>query len=275
MKKKLAVAATICAAFAAAPTQAAVVWSFDYTDVNSGFNDPVLGSARQGVLQSAADYLSGFLTSYTATINMSVDGSGSTPGNLASAGTNYNAPNPGPGFGDQGDIMRKILGGNAADPAPGTADGKVTWNFATNLWELGNDFQPDEYDFLSTAVHELMHALGFASGIEENGNDAYGITPGNAGTWAPFDKYLTAYNGTSLVDQTTYILDSVLWNDAKVSLDGSGTPGCGAGPLFTGPNAVAANGGQAVQIYAPTLGSRVARARTWMTTATRRIPREA
>ncbi|MEF8722792.1 MAG: hypothetical protein V5B30_09425 [Candidatus Accumulibacter delftensis] len=119
MKKKLA-AAAICAAFAAAPTHAAVVWSFDYTDAAGvGFNHLTDGTVRQNELQSAANYVSSFLTSYSTTLYMTVDGSGSTPGNLASAGSNYNASNPGPGFGDQGDVMRKILGGDAADRITG------------------------------------------------------------------------------------------------------------------------------------------------------------
>ena len=253
MMKKLAVAATICAAFATAPTHAAVMWSFDYTDVSGvGFNDLTYGAARQNELQSAANYLSGFLTSYSATINMSVDGGGTTPGNLAAAGSNYNASNPGNGFGDQGDVMLKILGGDAADPAPGVADGTVTWNFATNDWALGDTFLPGAYDFFSTAVHELMHALGFASGISEAGVDGWGNTAGNPGVWTPFAKYLTTYEGTPLIDQTTYILDKALYDVSRLSADGSGVSGCSAGTKFNGPNATAANGGNPAQIYAPT-----------------------
>ena len=58
MKKRLA-AAALCAAFAAAPTHAAVTWSFDYLDaVGVGFNDIAAGAARRGELQSAANYVS-------------------------------------------------------------------------------------------------------------------------------------------------------------------------------------------------------------------------
>ncbi|WP_291983792.1 PEP-CTERM sorting domain-containing protein [Candidatus Accumulibacter sp. ACC005] len=252
MKKRLA-AAALCAAFAAAPTHAAVTWSFDYLDaVGVGFNDIAAGAARRGELQSAANYVSTFLTSYTANIFMSVDGSGNTPGNLASASSNFNASRPANGFNDRGDVMLKILGGDAADPAVGTADGTVKWNFATNDWALGNTFQPGEYDFFSTAVHELVHALGFAAGIAENGNDGFGDVPGTAGVWSPFSQFLTSYNGTPFIDQTTYILDKVIYDQARLSADGNGLSGCGAGTLFNGPNAVAANGGVAPQIYAPT-----------------------
>lgn len=67
MRKRLAVAAAICAAFATAPTHAAVMWNFNYIDAGVGFNDPTTGAARQSALESAANYVSSFLTSYTAT----------------------------------------------------------------------------------------------------------------------------------------------------------------------------------------------------------------
>uniref|UniRef100_UPI0025C05F7F hypothetical protein n=1 Tax=Candidatus Accumulibacter sp. ACC007 TaxID=2823333 RepID=UPI0025C05F7F len=252
MKKKLA-AAAIIAAFAAAPTHAAVTWTFNFQDAAGvGFNDLAQGAARQAELQSAATYVSSFLTSYTANLFMNVDGSGSTPGNLASASSNFNAPRPADGFNDRGDVMLKILGGNAADPAVGTADGNVTWNFATNTWALGNTFQPGEYDFFSTAVHELVHALGFSAGITENGVSGFGDQPGDPGVWSPFSQYLTSYSGTPFIDQTTYILDKVIYDEARLSADGNGVSGCGAGTLFNGANAMAANGGVAAQIYAPT-----------------------
>ncbi len=230
-----------------------MIWDFKYTDVvtgtGAGFDDPTEGAARQGALASAGDYLSGFLTSYSATIQMDVDGSETGDSTLAAAGSNYNGT-AAPGFVERGDVMTKILGG--ADPAPGTADGSVTWNFEDFAWELGNSFQPGEFDFFSTAVHELVHALGFLSEILESGEDGYGTPPGDSnGNWGPFDEFLTDFAGTPIIDPVTFALDSNVWDPTKLSLDGDANPGCGAGTLFNGANAVAANGGQAAQIYAP------------------------
>lgn len=245
-QKRLAIA--MVAALASSPLQAAVVWDFNYTDVNTGFNDATSGAARQNALESAANYVSSFLTGYTATIQMDVDGSVSGGGTLAAAGSAFNGVTNTPGFGIQGDVMTKILGGT--DPSAGR-DGSVTWNFTDFNWELGSNFQAGEFDFFSTAVHELLHALGFASEIQENGNDGYSNTPGTPGAWAPFDQFLTDYTGTAIVDSTTFVLDQSIWDATKLSADGSGVPGCNAGIQFTGANAVAANGGNAVQIYSP------------------------
>ena len=251
MRKRLAVAAAICAAFATAPTHAAVMWNFNYIDAGVGFNDAAEGAARRGALQSAADYVSSFLTSYTATLQIDVNGAVTADTKLASAGSEFNAPFPGNGFAVQGDVMLKILGGDGADPSAGTKDGTVDWNFQDFTWELGNDFQAGEFDFFSTAVHELLHAIGFASEIQETGFDGFGDAPGTAGAWAPFDKFLTAFDGTPIIDPSTFVLDKTKWDQARLSDDGDLISGCGAGILFTGSNAVAANGGNAVQIYSP------------------------
>ncbi|WP_372740593.1 PEP-CTERM sorting domain-containing protein [Neptunomonas sp.] len=251
--KKLALAAVIGSVIAAAPAQAAVMWDFNFTDVNTGFNDVTEGAARQGALQTAGDYVSSFLTSYTATIYMDVDGSTSGGGTLAAAGTNFTNATYSAGFTQRGDVMTKILGGDAADPGVGVADGTVTWNFTDFDWELGSDFQAGEFDFFSTAVHELLHAIGFASEITETGNDGYGTTPGDAGAWAPFDEFLTSFDGTSIINPADNSLLAGTWDLARLSGDGDGTSGCGAGLQFNGANAVAANGGSAVQIYSPTI----------------------
>jgi len=223
------------------PTQAAVIWDFNYTDVGVGFNDATDGAARQGALESAGTYLSSFLTGYNATIKMDVDGSVADGSTLAAAGSNFNGPIS-TGFGNQGDVMMKILGGDAADPNVGAADGSVTWNFSDFQWELGADFQPGEYDFFSTAVHELVHALGFASDIAQNGDDP--VTGDPTGNWSPFDNFVADSIG-ELIDDTSFSLDITRWNSA--SLGGA----CDTGLLFTGANAMAANGGNAVALYSP------------------------
>ena len=246
MKTKMTVLAALCAAFAAAPTQAAVVWNFNYLDAAGvGFNDVANGAARQSALQGAADYVSTYLTSYTATIEMNVDGTISGGGTLASASSEFSQVPTTTGFNDQGDVMRKILGGNGADPDTTKADGSVKWNWTDFMWELGNDFQPGEYDFFSTAVHELIHALGFSSDITQTG----GTQSGFLTAWAPFDEFLTDFNGDRIVSASG-VLDQMKWDAASVSIDGNGVSGCGAGLLFNGPNAVAVNGGP-VQIYSP------------------------
>lgn len=255
--KKIAIASALLAAISIPTVQAGVIWDFNYKDVATGFNDATFGSARQTALESAGNYVSSFLTDYNATIYMDVDGATSGGGTLAAAGSNFSGSfsDYGTGFNLRGDVMNKILNGDAADYDTVKADGEVTWNFVDWQWELGTDFQVGEFDFFSTAVHELAHAMGFSSGINQDGTDGFGSLLGSEGVWTPFDKYLTDFDGKALIDPSTSILDGILWNTSSVSQDGDGASGCDAGIQFDGANAVAANGGESAQIYTPTTWS--------------------
>ncbi len=54
----------------------------------------------------------------------------------------------------------------------------MTWEdnnpSAQFVWELGDDVQsPTEADFKSAMIHELVHVLGFESGIRQDGGDTF------------------------------------------------------------------------------------------------------
>jgi PEP-CTERM motif len=231
----------------ASPTDAAVTFSFNFLDSPGvGFNaSGSTGADRRAGLAQAGDYLAGLFVNYNATIELDVTGSETDDFVLASAGSNYNGDVLGNGFGDIGDVMLKILGGDGADPSPGTADGEVFWNFQDFSWEPLSDFQAGELDLIATAIHELTHTIGFVSSIFEDGS-SYFDPAGVASAWSPFDRYVADYSG-SLINDTTFVLDTARWATASVG---------GAGPisglLFNGPNAMAANGGNAVPLYSPT-----------------------
>lgn len=233
---------------AASVARADVIFDFNFTDIGVGFNDPTYGAARRAALQTAAARDAAYFVNYNATITINVNGSVTDPNVLASAASNFNAPYAGHGFGDKGDVMIKILGGNAADPAPGAADGQINWNF-NQPWALGDTIGDGQYDFISTAMHEMTHALGFAAGVSQDGHDAWGHAPGHGGEFTPMAHYLADASGP-IITQDTYVLDGPRWLAASVGgLDASGG---GSDPLyFDGPNAVAAFGGL-VPLYAPT-----------------------
>lgn len=226
-----------------------VTWDFNFTDTAGvGFNaNGQTGADRRAGLQRAASYISSVLgPSYTATIRMDVNGSLTGNQTLASAGSNFSSPAPANGFGWRGDVMTKILGG--ADPNPNAADGTVTWNFQGFNWAPGDTFQPGEMDLISTATHELTHALGFSSIISQTGNNEFtGATPGTASAWTPFDQFVAGTNGTSVINGSG-VLNGTAWNAASVG--GTGP----AGLQFNGPNARAAAGGP-VYLYSPTTWS--------------------
>ena len=96
-----------------------------------------------------------------------------------------------------------------------------------------------EFDFKSTAMHELLHAFGFSSYVGENGEGLTGQPAGTADTWSIYDQFLTDASGNRLVGT-----DGV-FDPSKVGALTSG------GVTFNGPNAMAANGGNGVPIYSP------------------------
>ncbi len=146
---------------------------------------------------------------------------------LASAGSDLISSDP--GF-LQTVAQNKILSGTDANGS--AADGTISWNFGPG-WAFGDTVAGNQYDFQSTAMHELLHTLGFLTYVD---------TPGsNSGqTWTVFDSYLV----TS--DDTAVIGDGFAWNSAY----NPNLIGGNGGLYFGGSNAVAAYGGL-VPLYTP------------------------
>lgn len=244
---RLVLAASIAATSSfGAIVNGAVTFNFNYLDAAGiGFNAAgAAGMERRDGLQQAGSYIASVLgPAYTATINIDVIGSVTNDTTLASASSNFNFIPAANGFDGRGDVQIKILNGDAADPAPAMADGQVNWNFEDFGWGV-DTINVGEYDLVSTAIHEITHALGFASDIAQNGDNGYGVTPGNAAIWSPFDEFVAFTDGLSIIDATG-VLDGAKWDAASIG---------GTGPLglqFNGPNAVAAAGGP-VYLYSPT-----------------------
>ncbi len=98
---------------------------------------------------------------------------------------------------------------------------------------------------VSTGIHEITHALGFASGILQSGQDTYSTLIGNPSIWAPFDQFVG--DSTGALINSSFELNTSRWNTASVGGTGA------AGLYFLGANAVAANGGDPVFLFSPTL----------------------
>ncbi|OBB56245.1 hypothetical protein A5757_01755 [Mycobacterium sp. 852013-51886_SCH5428379] len=111
-------------------------------------------------------------------------------------------------------------------------DGYVTFNFA-NDYGLGYKVGDDQYDFVSTAIHELVHSLGFFSGIGPAGDN-------NERYWPVFAGFVVDDRGTRAIGPD-YAFDTAL--DANLV-------GWNGGLYFGGPNAVAAYG-RPVPLFTP------------------------
>ena len=218
---------------------AQVSFSFDYT------NAPDFTPEAKASLESAASITSSFFN-HTASIEVEVQSVNNGGGTLASAGSEFaglfggNFQN---GFGNRGVVGHEMLTGTDANGA--TKDATVTVNFG-QPWDYDDDIDGNKFDFKSTLIHELLHAVGFSSDIQQNGNDAFGTPPGNPGKWVPFDEFVADSNGALINNQ--FALDGTRWDAAKVG--GTGTNPASDGLYFNGPNAVAAHGAP-VPIYSP------------------------
>lgn len=185
-------------------------------------------SEARAALESAAASLAGyFAVTAPVTVTYAVTGQfAPLSGTLASAGSEF--IDPGAGFMPtvvQKKIQTGIDGNGAA------ADGEITWNFGPP-WGYGN-VANTQYDFQSTAMHEILHTLGFLS---------YGDRAGsNTGqTWTIYDSYLVNSDGAAVIG------GNYKWNTAY----NTNLTGGNGGLYFGGPSAVAAYGGL-VPLYTP------------------------
>lgn len=127
-------------------------------------------------------------------------------------------------------VQEKILTG--IDPNGSKPDGDIDWNFG-NPWAFGTLVSNSQYDFTSTAMHELLHTFGFLSYTDEAGY--------NTGrSWTAFDEFIVTSAGTPVIS------DTYRFNTAY----NSNLTGGNGGLYFGGPNAVAAYGGY-VPLYTP------------------------
>lgn len=228
--------------------RAQILFSFTYQDVaGEGFNAAgSLGETRRNTLETAAGMLASyFATSGPVTITYEVTSTNEPmSSNLASAGSDLNFS--GPGFWDT-IVQRKILTG--VDANADAFDGDINFNLG-RPWSYAleaEDVPEDEFDFISTAMHEVMHSFGFLSVIQQTGQGATDATLGSPDVWSTFDRFFTDINGVSLITESFGYNTSVGLDPLTGGAEGQPF----AGVFFDGPNARAGYGGDPVQIYSP------------------------
>jgi hypothetical protein len=237
---------SVLVAFGAA-AQASISFQFDYSGNTPGvgFLDPVLGAARQQALTDAGNLYASMFGSYfsnsgivTMAVTSTDDANSDT---LASAGSEL-LGNGTPGFTVVDVVRTKLLTG--VDENGATADGSVDVNWG-HAWALDPNTPASnaEFDFFAAISHELTHALGFSSLVNQDGTDIFGNS--NPGEYGAFDAFLVDLFGSSLIDANGN-LDSNAWIAASTG---------GSSLFFNGANAVAANGGNLVGLYSPTTWS--------------------
>jgi hypothetical protein len=238
------VAAASCLFGPGEPALGQVDFNFTYQDevegTGFGFDDPTLGPDRQTALEDAAAKL-GNMLQHDATIDIdvqeSLDDSGADL--LASAGQRYTTSPDGV---RRGEVEREVLNDNGVLGE----DANLTWNFGKD-YHLGTSTNTDnKFDMRTVALHEFTHMLGFSTLIASDGssrlkldtnNDGEGDT--DSGIYSFYDSLLADENGDPLIDSSG-------------NFDGTADDLTDEnGVFFTGPDAVAANGGNPVPIYSP------------------------
>lgn len=210
-----------------APARAAVTFNFTFLDSGSGFDDPTLGAARRTALIDVANNVIGTALNYTATVNIEVAASQSDgTGFLASAGAFYSGVSN--SF-QPGQLYTHIVTG--VDPNGADADAQITWDFGYN-WALNGSPNGTQVDFRSVALHELTHALGFASAITSTGASGLAAT-----IYTSYDSFLKNNSSALLINATSHTFQAA---PSDLTSD----------VFFTGANAVAAFGGP-VPVYTP------------------------
>lgn len=225
-----------CAFFSVQPARGQLTIQFNYLDAGTGFNDPTVGAVRRGALESAA----GMLTSYfqgSAALTFDVNSVFQPIGTLAYADSALVSLSP--GF-QRTVAQDKILSNGASDANGSTADGSIFWNLFHN-WDYDDDVGAGAFDFKSTAMHELLHAFGFLSEIDSQGRGANLNPAGTPDAYGVFDRFVTTSSGTPLVDGGTFAFHTSEMGAL------TGNPGM----FFSGPNAMAAYGGNRVPLFSP------------------------
>lgn len=187
-------------------------------------------TSARSALQNAAMSLAGyFVVTRPTVLTYEVTGESSQfSSTLASAGSDLTSGAPG-FFATV--VQQKIQTGEDTNGVE--ADGEISWNFGRN-WAFGSSVGGGQFDFTSTAMHELMHTFGFLSNIDRAGS--------NTGrSWTTFDGFIVTSTGATPIDPGTFN-----WLTAfNTNLTG------GSGGLyFSGPQAVLVYGGL-VPLYTP------------------------
>ncbi len=139
-----------------------------------------------------------------------------------------------------------------------TVEIAAAFNSAKTNWYFGIDGNPGtgKIDFVSVVLHEICHGLGFlgtmdyddgnaGNGAECNGTSGFGCWGWGSGIPDAYDLFAVDNPGQGLID-TAY------FGNPSAAL---GTQLKSGNVFFDGPNAVAANSGSNVKLYAPAVWS--------------------
>ncbi len=138
--------------------------------------------------------------------------------------------------------LANALRGEDLDPS--YHDMNITYN-SIYPYYFGTDGNPDEdeYDFVTLALHEIGHGLNFSGIVYYNTETGEGFIGSDSGYHSRYDDFMYFYDRdeVKLIPLTSYTSPSVELGTKLRSED----------LYFLGENAIIANGGESVKMYAP------------------------
>jgi hypothetical protein len=143
-----------------------------------------------------------------------------------------------------GGALANALAGSDLDPA--SFDMHITYN-SNFAWYYGTDSATPsgQYDLMSVVLHEIAHGLNFSGSMSylggTGGTGSWGYGTGYPNVYDTFMRDGTADPGNRLVNTGIYPNPSAALGSALISNN----------IFFHGINAMTANGGQRVKMYAP------------------------
>ena len=205
---------------------AMIQYAFTYTSGSEYWTQEA-----KNALQFAADKIASYIvTSQPVTLTFNVTAYSSPDSRtLASAGSDLR------GFGAgyfYTVVQNKFVRGT--DSNFSAADGTINVNFGQS-WSFADDVAYGQYDFVSVMMHEMMHAYGFLTNLDEAGYN-------NANQWPLFTSGITDWTGTDVINGS-YRFDTTF----NPNLTGGN-----GGLYFAGAHAVNAYGGL-VPLYTPSV----------------------
>ncbi len=140
--------------------------------------------------------------------------------------------------------LANALAGTDLDPTE--YDMYITYN-SNFAWYYGTDglTPAGQYDLMSVVLHEIAHGLNFSGSMNYSGGSGSWGYLGSPSIYDTFVRDGTANPGNLLIDTAVYANSSAALGTALTSEN----------IWFHGTNAMAANGGQRVKLYAPSTWS--------------------
>lgn len=169
-------------------------FNITYLDVvnatGQGFDDPNLGAARRNALEAAFAYYASLIQDDgSADIEIRESFSGHPMNNPFGIAAAYYFGSK--GFNNSFTMVHITTGNDPHGPFP---DGYMQFNFHPNLdynYDINDNPGPQQYDFYTIALHEIMHLLGFTSYASGTGESA-----ASPDVFTSFDELLADYSKT-------------------------------------------------------------------------------